>query len=86
MTFCVIAVGLVGLVQGAGVGKTIPNADGRYGRVWQDSLAQGVCNLGSGVFQGIPLGGSVSGTAINISAGAVWRWAALSSSCWNARR
>jgi len=73
----VIAVGLVGLVQGAGVGKTIPNADGRYARAWQDFMAQGVCNLGSGVFQGIPLGGSVSGTAINISAGAVSRWAAV---------
>jgi len=70
-----ISVGLVGLIQGAGVGKTIPNADGRYGKAWQDILAQGVCNLGSGLFQGIPLGGSISGTAINISAGAVSRWA-----------
>ena len=70
-----ITVGLVGLIQGAGVGKTIPNANGRYGKAWQDFLAQGVCNLGSGFFQGMPLGGSVSGTAINISAGAVSRWA-----------
>lgn len=70
-----ISVGLVGLIQGAGVGKTIPNSNGRYGKAWQDFLAQGVCNLGSGVFQGIPLGGSVSGTAINICAGAVSRWA-----------
>lgn len=70
-----ISVGLVGLIQGAGVGKTVPNANGRYGKGWQDFLAQGVCNLGSGFFQGIPLGGSVSGTAINVSAGAVSRWA-----------
>ena len=70
-----LSVGLVGLIQGAGVGKTIPNADGRYGKAWQDILAQGVCNLGAGFFQGIPLGGSISGTAINISAGAVSRWA-----------
>lgn len=70
-----ISVVLIGLIQGAGVGKTIPNADGRYGKAWQDFLAQGVCNLGSGFFRGIPLGGSVSGTAINISAGAVSRWA-----------
>ncbi|HEY9643048.1 MAG TPA: SulP family inorganic anion transporter [Coleofasciculaceae cyanobacterium] len=70
-----ISVGLVGLIQGAGVGKTIANSDGRYGKAWQDFLAQGVCNLGSGCFQGIPLGGSVSGTAINVSAGAVSRWA-----------
>lgn len=70
-----VAVALVGLIQGAGVGKTIPNANGRYGKAWQDFLAQGVCNLGAGLFQGIPLGGSVSGTAINLSAGAVSRWA-----------
>lgn len=70
-----ISVGLVGLIQGAGVGKTIPNSNGQYGKAWQDFLAQGVCNLGCGFFQGIPLGGSVSGTAINISAGAVSRWA-----------
>lgn len=72
-----LAVGLVGLIQGAGVGKTIPNSDGRYGKAWQDILAQGLCNLGAGIFQGIPLGGSISGTAINISAGAVSRWAAV---------
>ena len=70
-----ISVALIGLIQGAGVGKTIPNTDGRYGKAWQDFLAQGVCNLGSGFFRGIPLGGSVSGTAINVSAGAVSRWA-----------
>lgn len=70
-----ISVALIGLIQGAGVGKTIPNTDGQYGKAWQDFLAQGVCNLGSGCFRGIPLGGSVSGTAINLSAGAVSRWA-----------
>ncbi|MDX2240819.1 MAG: SulP family inorganic anion transporter [Leptolyngbyaceae cyanobacterium bins.302] len=72
-----VSVGLVGLIQGAGVGKTIPNANGQYGKAWQDFLAQGVSNLGCGCFRGIPLGGSVSGTAINISAGAVSRWAVV---------
>jgi sulfate permease, SulP family len=72
-----VSVALVGLIQGAGVGKTIPNADGRYGKAWQDFLAQGIANVGCGLFQGIPLGGSVSGTAINLSAGAVSRWATV---------
>ncbi len=72
-----IAVSLIGLIQGAGVGKTVPNADGQYGKAWQDFLAQGVCNVGVGFFRGIPLGGSVSGTAINLSAGAVSRWAVV---------
>lgn len=72
-----VSVALVGLIQGAGVGKTVPNSDGQYAKAWQDFLAQGMCNLGSGIFQGIPLGGSVSGTAINVSAGAVSRWAVI---------
>jgi SulP family sulfate permease len=72
-----ISVSLVGLIQGAGVGKTIPNANGQYGKAWQDFLAQGVSNLGCGFLRGMPLGGSVSGTAINISAGAVSRWAVV---------
>jgi sulfate permease, SulP family len=75
--FGAISISLIGLIQGAGVGKTIPNSDGRYGKPWQDFLAQGVCNLGSGLSQGIPLGGSVSGTAINLSAGGLSRWAVI---------
>ncbi|HEY9659690.1 MAG TPA: SulP family inorganic anion transporter [Allocoleopsis sp.] len=77
MLFGALSVALVGLIQGAGVGKTVPNSNGQYGKAWQDFLAQGVCNLGSGIFQGIPLGGSVSGTAINVSARAVSRWAVV---------
>lgn len=77
LLFGAVSVALVGLIQGAGVGKTVPNSDGQYARAWQDFLAQGVCNFSSGIFQGIPLGGSVSGTAINVSAGAVSRWAVV---------
>lgn len=77
MLFGATSVALVGLIQGAGVGKTVPNSNGQYGRAWQDFLAQGMCNVGCGVFQGMPIGGSVSGTAINVSAGAVSRWAVV---------
>jgi SulP family sulfate permease len=77
LLFGAVSVALVGLIQGAGVGKTVPNSDGQYTKAWQDFLAQGVCNIGSGIFQGIPLGGSVSGTAINVSARAVSRWAVV---------
>ncbi|MDX2231569.1 MAG: SulP family inorganic anion transporter [Leptolyngbyaceae cyanobacterium bins.349] len=72
-----ISVGLVGLIQGTGVGKTVPNTNGQYAKAWQDFLAQGVGNVGCAFFRGIPLGGSVSGTAINLSAGAVSRWAVV---------
>jgi SulP family sulfate permease len=72
-----VSLGLIGLIQGAGVSKTVPNSDGRYGNVSKDFTAQGISNIASGLFKGIPIGGSVSGTAVNISAGAASRWACI---------
>lgn len=60
----------VGLVQGAAVSANFPNADGRYGDTSRDFAAQGIANVASGVFQGMPVGGSVSASAINKAAGA----------------
>lgn len=60
----------VGLVQGAGISANFPNADGSYGDPSRDFAAQGVANIASGVFQGMPVGGSVSASALNREAGA----------------
>jgi SulP family sulfate permease len=70
-----IAVGIIGLVQGAGVSQTFPNPDGNFSDVSRDFLGQGAANLAAGLFQGIPAGGSSSGTALIVSAGAKSRWA-----------
>lgn len=70
-----IAIGIIGLVQGAGVSQTFPNPDGKYSDISRDFLGQGVANLAGGLFGGIPAGGSSSGTALMISAGARTRWA-----------
>jgi len=70
-----IAVGIIGLVQGAGVSQTFPNPDGKYSSVSRDFLGQGAANLAAGLFSGIPAGGSSSGTALMVSAGARSRWA-----------
>ncbi len=70
-----IAVGIIGLVQGAGVSQTFPNPDGKFSDVSRDFLGQGAANLAAGLFQGIPAGGSSSGTALIVSAGAKTRWA-----------
>jgi SulP family sulfate permease len=70
-----IAIGIIGLVQGAGVSQTFPNPDGKYSDVSRDFLGQGAANLAGGLFGGIPAGGSSSGTALMISAGAHSRWA-----------
>jgi SulP family sulfate permease len=70
-----ISIGIIGIVQGAGVSQTFPNPDGKFSDVSRDFLGQGAANLAGGLFGGIPAGGSSSGTALMISAGARSRWA-----------
>ena len=70
-----IALAIIALVQGAGVSKGYPNPDGTYPDSSRDFIGQGAANLGASLFQGIPIGGSVSGTALNVSSGAKSRWA-----------
>ena len=65
-----LSLAFVGLVQGAGISASFPNPDGRYPEASRDFAGQGVANLASGLFQGMPVGGSVSATALNRAAGA----------------
>ena len=70
-----IALAIIALVQGAGVSKAYPNPDGKYPDSSRDFVGQAAANIGAGFFQGMPIGGSVSATALNISSGARSRWA-----------
>lgn len=70
-----IAIGLLGLIQAAGISQTIPNPDGEYPDPSGDFRGQGISNIASGLFKGLPLGGSLGGTSIMLSAGAKSRWA-----------
>ncbi|HFD39054.1 MAG TPA: SulP family inorganic anion transporter [Anaerolineae bacterium] len=70
-----VAIGLLGLIQAAGISQTIPNPDGQYPDPSGDFVGQGVANLAAGFFQGLPVGGSLGGTSILLSAGARSRWA-----------
>lgn len=60
----------VGLVQGAGVSAAVPNPDGSQPDASRDFIGQGVGNVVSGLFRGMPVGGSMSATSLNKSAGA----------------
>jgi SulP family sulfate permease len=60
----------VGLVQGAGVSAGFPNTDGSPQDVSQDFAAQGVGNIAAGVFQGMPVGGSMSASSLMVASGA----------------
>jgi sulfate permease, SulP family len=65
-----LSLALVGLVQGAAISNSVPNPDGRYPDASGDFRGQGVANIASGFLQGMPVGGSMSATAIVTSAGA----------------
>lgn len=77
-----LAVAVIVLVQGSGVGEAVPNLDGSPSDVNRDFLAQGFGNVAAGFFRGQPVGGSVGQTALNVSAGARSRWAAIFSGAW----
>ncbi|WP_432936972.1 SulP family inorganic anion transporter [Kribbella sp. CA-253562] len=77
-----LAVAAIVLVQGAGVAEAAPNQDGTSSRPNRDFIAQGAGNLASGLFRGMPVGGSVGQTSLNIAAGARTRWAAILSGVW----
>ncbi len=65
-----VSLALVGLVQGAGISANFPNEDGTYPDASRDFTGQGVANIASGALEGMPVGGSVSGTSVNKAAGA----------------
>lgn len=79
-----MAVAVIILVQAAGVSQTVPNPDGSPTSASGDFMAQGAANLASGFFRGLPVGGSLSSTALSVLAGAQSRWAAIYAGLWTA--
>lgn len=72
------SVAIIGLIQGAGVSQGTPNPNGRYPDVSRDFLGQGAANIATSFVGGIPAGGSISGTALTMGAGAKSRWTNIS--------
>jgi SulP family sulfate permease len=64
------ALAFVGLVQGAGISSNFPNPDGTYPDASRDFVGQGAANIAAGVFQGMPVGGSMSGSSLVKEGGA----------------
>ena len=65
-----LSLAFVGLVQGASISANYPNPDGTYPDASRDFMGQGAANVAAGVFQGMPVGGSISASALNKAAGA----------------
>ena len=70
-----ISLAFIGLVQGAAVSAGIPTPDGRPADANRDFMGQGVGNVASGLFQGMPVGGSMTGSSIIVQSGAKTRLA-----------
>ncbi|HEX5643362.1 MAG TPA: SulP family inorganic anion transporter [Thermoleophilia bacterium] len=64
-----IALAFVGLVQGSGISQSFTNPDGRYPSASGDFVGQGAANVAASLFQGMPVGGSLSATALVHNAG-----------------
>jgi len=58
------SVALIGLVQGGGISKAYPNPDGTYPDSSRDMIGQGVGNAAAALVGGVPVGASVSSTAL----------------------
>jgi SulP family sulfate permease len=70
-----LSLALIGLVQGAGVAAAVPNADGRPADSSRNFIGQGAGNIVSGLFQGMPVGGSMSTSVMLATSGAKTRLA-----------
>ena len=70
-----VSLAFVGLVQGAAVSGGLPNPDGRRSNASQDFVGQGAGNIAAGLFQGMPVGGSMSASALVVTSGARSRFA-----------
>lgn len=72
-----LSLALVVLVQGVGVSQNVPTPGGGRTSVRRDLVAQGAANIASGLFHGLPVGGSLSATALGVIAGARSRWTSI---------
>ena len=63
----------VGLVQGAAVGAGLPTPGGKPPDTSRDFVGQGAGSIAAGLFQGMPVGGSMSGSSLIVASGAKTR-------------
>lgn len=77
-----LALASVIAVQGVGVSQMAENPDGTPVDPSKDMIAQGAANIGAGLFSGIPVGGSIGSTALNMTLGAKSRWSGILAGLW----
>jgi SulP family sulfate permease len=72
-----LAIVMIGFSQSAGDARYFAAKNGYRVDIDQESLAQGVANIGAGLLQGIPVSTSLSATSLNDRAGAKTQVASL---------
>ena len=73
-SFPAVSLAFVGLVQGAAVSAGFPNPDGSPTDASLDFVGQGAGNVLAGLFQGMPVGGSMSASSLVVQAGRGRGW------------
>ena len=79
-----LSIAAVVILQGMGVSQSVPNPDGTRTDMSKDIVAQGAANIASGLFRGLPVGGSLSTTALGVMSNARTRWASIFAGLWMA--
>lgn len=82
LVLAAFALAVVVAIQGAGVSQSVENRDGSPVSTSRDMVAQGAGNLAAGALSGIPAGGSVGQTALNVQVGARGRWSGIFAGLW----
>jgi SulP family sulfate permease len=77
MVIPALAIAIIALVQSAGVSQSVPNPDGEYPEINGDFRGQGIANIATGLSGGLPVGGSLSNTALLQNCGGRSRWGNL---------
>ena len=75
------AIAAIIIVQGVGVNQSMLEASGSPDSN-RDIAAQGAGNVLSALFKGLPVGGSLGQTLLNVRSGARTRWASVWSGAW----
>ena len=72
-----LSLAIIGLVQGAGIGRAVPDRDGTRATQAGISSVREPPTSSPAFFGGAPVGGSVQATALNVRAGSRTRWSAF---------
>jgi len=82
LIFSALTMAILIAVQGLGVSQMAENPSGTKVDSSRDMIAQGASNVANGLIQGIPVGGSVGSTALNITLGAKSRLTSILTGVW----